>query len=138
MARWLVDSDVLIDIALVREPHADSSRRVVDLLQQEGHELFIAWHTASNAFYNVRRQANTAVARTFITSLLGFAQVATTGTDSLRDALSLPMADFEDAMQVAAAQACDAQFIVTRNERDFTRSPIPALTPADALAELSR
>ena len=67
-----------------------------------------------------------------------YAQVAGTSTDDLRFALSLPMDDFEDAMQVAAARACDAQFIVTRNEGDFAASPIPVLSPANALAELSR
>ncbi len=138
MARWLVDSDVLIDIALTREPHVGSSRRLVDRLQQERQDLFIAWHTASNAFYNVSRQASPEIARTFITSLLEFAEVAPAATADLRYALSLPMDDFEDAMQVAAASACEARFIITRNERDYARSPIPFLTPAEALAELSR
>ena len=138
MARWLVDSDVLIDIALDREPHVGSSREAIDLLQQERQQLFIAWHTASNIFYNVRRQANLQVARAFITSLLDFAEVAPTTTDNLRYALTLPLDDFEDAMQVAAARACNARFIVTRNVRDYAQSPIPVLSPADALAELSR
>lgn len=137
MARWLVDSDVLIDIALDREPHVGSSRRLVDLLQQERQDLFIAWHTASNAFYNVRRQASPEIAHAFITSLLEYAEVAPTSTDDLRYALSLPMTDFEDAMQVAAARACEADFIVTRSEKDFAGSPIPALTPAGAMVELS-
>ena len=69
--------------------------------------------------------------------MLEYAEVAPTSTDDLRYALSLPMTDFEDAMQVAAARACEADFIVTRNERDFAESPIPTLTPAGALAELS-
>ena len=48
------------------------------------------------------------------------------------------MADFEDAMQVvvAAARACGAQNIVTRNGRDFQRSPIRAISPEEALTEL--
>ena len=36
---------------------------------------------------------------------------------------------FEDALQVAAAMACGAQFVITRNERDFKNSPVPALNP---------
>ena len=129
---------MLIDIALDREPHVDLAREAIDLLQQERQQLFIAWHTASNVFYNVRRQANLPVARAFTTSLLDFAEVAPTTTGHLRQALDLPMSDFEDAMQVAAARACDARFIVTRNVRDYAQSPIPSLTPAGALAELSR
>lgn len=44
-------------------------------------------------------------------------------------ALELPMKDFEDALQVAAAMACGAQFIITRHERDFKASPVPSLNP---------
>ena len=60
------------------------------------------------------------------------ADVARTGRGDALAALDLPMRDFEDALQVAAAMACGAQFIVTRNERDFKASPVPALNP-DAL-----
>jgi hypothetical protein len=48
------------------------------------------------------------------------------------------MADFEDAMQAAAALACGAAMIATRNASDYTRSPVPALTPTQALENLVR
>ena len=63
-------------------------------------------------------------------------EVAPTGTDSLRYAASLPMTDFEDAMQVAAARTCGARHIVTRNLRDYRHSPIPAISPEDALEQV--
>ncbi len=72
--------------------------------------------------------------RDFIAELIRFVAVAPADTAALRYACSLPMADFEDAMQVAAARACGARHIVTRNVRDFARSPIPATTPREALA----
>ena len=46
------------------------------------------------------------------------------------------MMDFEDAMQVAAARASGARLIVTRNLRDYERSPIPAANAETVLAEL--
>ena len=39
-------------------------------------------------------------------------------------------------MQVAAARACGARHIVTRNTTDYERSPIPAVGPHEALREL--
>ena len=65
-----------------------------------------------------------------------FVSVVTTGTEGIRYAAGLPMSDFEDAMQVAAARACGARYIVTRNIRDYQRSPIRALNPQQALDEL--
>ena len=39
-------------------------------------------------------------------------------------------------MQVAAARACGARRIVTRNVADYERSPIPAADPREALSGL--
>ncbi len=46
------------------------------------------------------------------------------------------MTDFEDALQVAAARNCGAWYIVIRNVKDHTRSPIPAIRPGQALVEI--
>ncbi|HSM36115.1 MAG TPA: PIN domain-containing protein [Longimicrobiales bacterium] len=62
--------------------------------------------------------------------------VAPTDTEALRYAATLPLSDFEDAMQVAAARACGAEVIATRNVADSRSSPIPARTPGKLLAEL--
>jgi len=50
----------------------------------------------------------------------------------------LPLTDFEDSLQVAAALSCGAQFIITRNERDFRKSPVPALSPDSFLRRHGR
>jgi len=47
------------------------------------------------------------------------------------------MKDFEDAMQVAAAMACGAERIATRNLRYYTNSPIKAISPKSLLDLLS-
>lgn len=133
----LVDTDVLIDLALDREPHGVAAGELLDLL--EGHRAagFIAWHSASNFYYLVSPSRGQADARGFLVDLTGFIDVAPTTTDSLRAAGRLPLRDFEDAMQVAAALACGADVIATRNVRDYARSPIEAATPASLVKRLS-
>jgi hypothetical protein len=58
-------------------------------------------------------------------------------TDSLRQAARLEMKDFEDAMQVAAADACGAEVIATRKIRDYAKAPIRVATPRALVAELA-
>lgn len=132
----LIDTDVLIDVALDRSPHSKSSSELLDRVERGARRAFVAWHTLSNFYYLVTPARGDADAREFITELVRFVAVAPADTPALRYAVSLPMADFEDAMQVAAARACGAHQIVTRNVRDFVRSPIPAMTPGEALATL--
>ena len=132
----LLDTDVLIDVALDRRPHSTASSELLDRVERGARRAFVAWHTLSNLYYLVTPTRGDADTRDFIAELVRFVAVAPADTAALRYAVSLPMADFEDAMQVAAARACGAGHVVTRNVRDFARSPIPALTPREALARL--
>ncbi len=132
----LLGTDVLIDVALDKRPHSDLASEVLDRLEHGYRKAFIAWHSVSNFFYMVAPTRGERTARDFILELTRFVEVAETGTEAIRYAAALPMTDFEDAMQVAAADACGARHIVTRNMKDYRRSPIPAISPQEALREL--
>lgn len=129
----LIDTDILIDIALDRLPHSEAAFGLLDRVEQGIETASVAWHSISNLYYIVKPTRGDITTRDFIRELTEFVHVAQTDTESIRYATQLPMTDFEDAMQVAAAQACNAQFIVTRNINDYQQSPIPAITPQQHL-----
>ena len=129
----LVDANIIIDLALDRHPHSADAATLLNRLAREPGRAAIAWHSISNFYYIVSRAQGDAMTLSFIAGLANFLTVVPTGTDALRYALSLPMRDFEDAMQVAAADAVGASHIITRNSRDFANSPIPAITPRQAI-----
>ena len=131
----LLDTDVLIDVALDRRPHSEPASELLDRVERGPETAYVAWHTVSNFYYLVAPSRGGTNAREFIVELTRFVEVASTDTEALHYAAELPMSDFEDAMQVAAARSCGARYIVTRNVKDFTRSPIPALTPQEALTQ---
>ena len=132
----LLDTDVLIDVALDRQPYSGPASELLDRIEQGAEAACIAWHSISNLYYIVSPSLGDVVARDFIVELTRFVPVAATDTEAVRYAAGLPMADFEDAMQVAAARACGARHIVTRNIPDYGRSPIRAVTPQEALVDL--
>jgi len=125
--RLLVDINVLLDVALQR-PGAPASARLLATCGRQ-HQAWLAWHSIATLAYLIERQVSAISARDFIRGLLDWAEVATTGKPDALAALELPLTDFEDSLQVAAAMACGAQFIITRNERDFRKSPVLALSP---------
>ena len=132
----LIDTDVLVGVALDRRPHSVYSSEFLERVGQAPDNAWVAWHSVSNLYYVVARDLGDEATRQFILYLINFVEVAQTNTESIRYAAALEMRDFEDAMQVAAAHACGAQHIVTRNIRDFAGSPIPAITPQEALTDL--
>lgn len=134
----LIDTDVLIDVALDRQPFSEKAACLLEMLETgTAHQGFVAWHSLANFYYLVSANKDRHLARDFIRELLVFVQVAPTGTQQARDALSLRMSDFEDALQVAAGLACQARYIVTRNIKHYRKLPILALTPAKLLLEIN-
>jgi hypothetical protein len=57
-------------------------------------------------------------------------------TEAARAAIRSGFPDFEDALQSVCAGKFDADFIVTRNVKDFKLSRIKALAPADFMEKL--
>jgi len=132
----LVDADVILDVALDRTPWVAASGALLARLERGPVRGFVAWHTLSNLFYLLRPARGGGDARDFLVALTGFLRVAPTDTDAFRLAAGLPLKDLEDAMQAAAAGACGARWIATRNGKDYEGSPVPARTPQELLALL--
>lgn len=127
--RILIDTDVLLDVALIREPHAEQSTAVLRWAEAGG-DAAVAWHSLANCAYLLRARG-----RPFLSELIQIIEVAPASTADARRALALPMADLEDAFQAAAALAWGANAIVTRNIADYRRSPVDALTPSAFLKQ---
>ena len=132
----LIDNNILLDFALNRPPNPLAARELFHLIETTATTAFVAWHSIATCYYIVQRDIDRTTARAFVVQFADLLTVVTTGHAELDYALSLPMGDFEDAVQVAAAQAAGAQHIITRDIGDFTNSPIPAILPEQALQEL--
>jgi predicted nucleic acid-binding protein len=128
----LLDINIILDVVFNRPGEPASSALIASCGSQN--QAWVAWHSVATLAYLIERERSPAVAREVVTGLLTWARVATTGHNDALQALHLPMADFEDALQVSAAQACGADYIITRNGRDFVKSPLPALSPEEFLA----
>jgi predicted nucleic acid-binding protein len=119
----LIDTDVLLDVALAREPYAQASASVLRWAESGG-SAAVAWHSLTHCAYLLKGGG-----RPFLQMLLQVVDVAAVGGADARRALQLPMSDIDDAFQAAAALAWGADAIVTRNVRDYRHSPVLALSP---------
>ena len=73
----------------------------------------------------------------FLKDLLEWVQIVSVEHADAVRAFGYGMRDFEDALQVSAAEAGLADVILTRNSADFRKSPIPARTPEEFLADFA-
>ena len=133
--RVLVDTHIILDVVLHRPGLVEGSRLALEEGEERGHQFSVAWHTQSNLFHILRRQWGVEPTTEFLGDLLTKNTVATVGhTDALR-ALDYGPTDFEDALQVAAAEAFGATVVLTRNKAHFgTPARIRGLTPEEFVA----
>ena len=129
--RMLLDTDVLLDFAIGREPHLEASSRLLEWASLHPGQCAIAWHSLANIHYLTKGKSEE-----FFEDLLEFVVIPPTGTKEMKHALDLGFSDLEDAMQAAAASLFKAQIIVTRNTKDFRKSPIKAVSPDQAIGLL--
>ncbi len=129
----LLDTDVLLDVALLRREFYEASAGVLEWAEAHPGQAAVAWHSLANISYLVRPDA-----RPFLQQLVQFIEVAPVGTDDARRALDMRLGDFEDALQVASALAFGASFVITRNLDHYRRSAVPALAPVQFLEQIAK
>jgi predicted nucleic-acid-binding protein len=135
----LIDTDVLLDVFLEREPHYTNSKNVLYLLNDGSFHGFITATIVVNVFYHMEKYKNLEMAFECVEDLLTNRDIVILGVDKpvLMAALRSGMADFEDAVQAMTAHVAGLDYIVTRNKRDFRVSPITAVSPEELLNKLN-
>ena len=119
--RVLLDSDVIFDFLLERQPFFPVARELMLLNTSGEFEGYISSITPVNLFYHGRKIVGAVKIRAGIADLLKLVRVCPIDHVSLEQALSLPFADYEDAVQHA---------------RDYKNASLQVFTPDAFLQHL--
>lgn len=128
--RVLVDTNVLLDFVLCREPYEQAARNIVIACKQKKVMGCIAAHSISNMFFILRKAFSIEERRNLLQSLCELFEVEGIDKAKILEALADDsFSDFEDCLQMECAIAFRADYIVTRNCDDFKGSRIPCIEP---------
>jgi predicted nucleic acid-binding protein len=130
----LIDTNILLDVALKREPFYQASALALAKARGLGDTLLCAI-SVTTLHYFLRQKLGEKGARLFLDQCVNAMTVAKVEKSTLQAALTNPMTDFEDGVIAQAALAYAASLILTRNPKDFIKSPVPALSPEDYLKQ---
>jgi len=136
MMRALLDSDVILDLVLSREPHFPDALEVFRAIAKERFAPFVTATALLNVNYFAEKEKGRDFALIEIEKLLSLLTVCSTGASALKKALASPINDYEDAVQHESAIVHNLDAIVTRNLKDFKNSAIPVYSPAEFLEVL--
>ena len=133
----LIDTNVILDHFIPRQPFADIADEILNLCFQQKCNGYIATHSVTNIFYILRKQFSPSVRKKLLMELCEFIEVAGIQKKQVIDALGdEKFEDLEDRLQVECARIIVADYIVTRNLADFSASPVPAILPEDFLKKM--
>lgn len=132
--RVLLDTNVVLDIALKRQPFNENAVRILNASDFDRMHVFITASMATDVYYLVRKSKGREAASEFLADLLDLVDVCHVDRKTLSEALNSGFLDFEDAVQNAAAIESQIDIIVTRNKTDYRTSPLTVLTPDEFVA----
>ena len=133
----LIDTNVILDAITTRKPWADTAQDLLRAVAMEKFKGFITVAQTTDIFYILRRRgADEAASKDIIKKLTDSVIVSDITPADAGNALASDMLDYEDALLAYCAKRQKADYIVTRNEKDFSLSPIPAIAPQEFLNKL--
>ena len=132
--RILVDTNVLLDYLLTRDPFYEDAEKIVHACVDGKVKGCIAAHSISNMFFILRKDYDAKERREVLANLCSIFDVE--GLDKVKLLSGLQnedFSDFEDCLQMECAKAFNAKYIVTRNIDDYKTSEVKAILPKDYL-----
>lgn len=131
--RLLIDANILIDVLSKREPYFYHSSLIWKLCETRNVTGFVSALSFANITYIMRKELEPeTIEKTFQLMKLIF-QFTNLSMSDISKAIEMKWKDFEDSVQSATAERISADYIITRNVRDFKLSKITALTPTEYL-----
>ena len=134
----LIDTNIMIDALTNRDGRSGFSVTVIDLCAKQVIDGYVALHSISNMYYILRKQYSDAERRTILKRYNEILKVAEVGNDVVDTAINnTAISDYEDALQYACAETVGADYIVTRNIKDYGKAEIRAISPEELLKRLA-
>jgi len=131
----LIDTNVALDVLIHREPFFEFSQLVMLASEQKVINGYVTASSITDIFYitNNHLKDHAATYKLLKDHLIGTISIAAVDSKSIVDALDLEWSDFEDCVQYVVGDSIAADYIVTRNPKDYKNEKIKVVTPEELL-----
>ena len=137
MKRVLLDTNVLLDFLLRREPNYEYAKNIIEEIVNGNVQGYITASMATDVFYLLQKTNGKTFALNSLDDLLIILDVLTVYRDDVYSALYSGWDDYEDALQAHVAVRSGMNAIVTRNIKDYKKAKnIDIVLPNDFLKYL--
>jgi predicted nucleic acid-binding protein len=132
--KYFVDTNIIIDLFLGREPFVESSIRIFESVKDQQWIIYTSDNAITTAYYYLEKRKGSKESKRIIANFLKDVQIIPVTKEMLITAAQSNFVDFEDAVQFQCALKIDLiSGIITRNKKDFKESTIPVYAPEQVL-----
>ncbi len=132
----LLDTNVLLDVLQDRKPFSGAAAEIWKLVETGQIIGYVSAISFNNVFYVERKNVGFDKALTEVKLIRAVFRTVPLDDLVIDRAIATPGTDFEDGIQAAAVIRLAADYLVTRDVRDFDSMGVRALKPDDLLAIL--
>lgn len=132
----LIDANIILDVLMDRTGFVEQSAIIWKLCETEQIKGYVSTLTFANMMYVMRKELTPEKIEEVFRKLSLIFEFVDFSSAVLDRAVEMNWKDFEDAVQSATAEQVQADYIITRNVRDFANSKVIAFTPAELLARI--
>ena len=132
--KLLIDTNVVLDVLLRREPFSKTAAEVLNLTQRDDVREYVSASAITDIYYIANKQMKDRDAvRDLLKRLLMVVSVVAVSEREIQNALNLAWGDFEDSVQYSVALLNEMDGIVTRNPDDYQEANMRIWLPEQAL-----
>ena len=132
----LIDTNVILDVLCKREGFFEDDDKIFKLCEVKKIEGYISALSISNLVYIMRKELDAEKIKEVLQQLSLIFKITDLKADDLKKAADMNFKDYEDALQSVCAVRLKANYIITRNIKDFTYSKVMAIKPSELLERL--
>lgn len=136
MNKLFLDSDVLLDLLLDRQPFSNDIADIIEYAFKNKISLYTSAVSITNINYIVGKIENKMAADTKTQKILQLIKIENVGQKVIDKASKSTIKDFEDAVQNFCAIEANHTILVTRNTKDFKNSTLAILNPKEYIAKM--
>jgi len=131
MKNVLLDTNVVLDFALKREPFYENAQTIVNKIANGDFQGYITASMATDIFYILQKTNGKTFALSTFSDLIIIFDVLTVYGEDVYSALHSGWNDFEDALQAQVAVRNSIDAIITRNIKDYKKVKTTAIISPD-------
>ena len=131
--KLLIDTNVILDVLCNRPEFVEDASKIFKLCEIKKVDGYISALSVPNIVSIMRKELDSAKIKEILEKLSLIFTIVDLKAEDIKKAANLDYKDYEDALQSICAKRIKANYIVTRNIKGYSNSPITAIKPSELL-----